>query len=107
MPDLIRLAVLLTFSTAAFESMADDARRDPMRPDNLVISRSVQIRTTYTVSAIFQADGQRVAIVNDRPVRAGDLVGSARVLAIAEDTVELATASGRQTVSLKTRKEQQ
>ena len=107
MPDFIRLAALITLLAVAFESMADGVRGDPMRPDNLAVSRSVQIRTTYTVSAIFQADGQRVAIVNDRPVRAGELVGSARVLKIDEDTVELATASGRQTVSLKTRKEQQ
>ncbi len=102
MREASRVAALLMLSSAA---LGADGVRDPMRPDNLVVPRAVQARAVYIVSAIFQAGGQRVAIVNDRPVRAGELVGAARVLTIDERQVELLTANGRQVVSLKTRKD--
>lgn len=85
--------------------LADQVNRDPMKPDDQAPQPTVSLRIDYAVSAIFTTNGQRVAIVNDRPVRVGELVGSARVLSIQETHVELRTARGDLEVQLNTTKE--
>ena len=69
---------------------------DPTRPPNVMPGRveDPERETPWLLSAIFVAKGRRIAIVNGRPVRTGEIVDGAIVKQIAHARVVLATTEG-------------
>lgn len=87
-----RLLLALALATAGPVAAAADADlRDPLRPPGWGEGGGGDgfDASAWTLASTLIAERRRVAIVNGRPVRVGDVVGGARVLAIAPGRVEL------------------
>lgn len=81
------LALALAASVAG---AADTGMRDPLRPPGWGEEGGDGFDAgAWTLASTLIAEGRRVAIINGRPVRAGDVVGGARVLAIGPRRAEL------------------
>lgn len=92
MSDVLRRTLLvLALVTALPAAAAEDGMRDPLRPPGWDASGGGDgfDAGAWRLASTLIAEGRRVAIVNGRAVRAGDVVGGARVLAIAPGRVEL------------------
>ena len=95
-------AVVLSVVLLAQIASASDALSDPTRP---AIAATVTAEThlgdqhaPLDLSAIFFAEGRRIAIINDRRVRQSDVIQSARIVAIDRDRVKL--VRGAETIEL-------
>lgn len=88
---LRRILLALALVAALPAAAAEDGMRDPLRPPDRGPSGGGDgfDAGAWTLASTLIAEGRRVAIVNGRPVRTGDLIGGARVLAIAPGRVEL------------------
>lgn len=87
----VLLATALAAAAPLAAAAADAGLRDPLRPPgwgDAAAADGFDAGAWRLVSTLI-ADGRRVAIVNGRAVRAGDIVGGARVLAIAPGRVQL------------------
>jgi len=89
---VFKLTTLILLS-GSFVSFAVQAQLDdPTRPPGyrLALPGGKKATTTYfSVSSIRLSSTQRVAIINDRTVEAGDRVNGAKVLAIYPSSVKL------------------
>ena len=74
--------------------------REPLTSTPDAVAAPVQ-ELGLRLSSILTRNGERLAIVNGRPLRVGDSVGGAVVSEIAEDSVTLDTAIGLVTLDLK------
>lgn len=88
---LSRVLLALALATGGpLAAAADAGLRDPLRPPGWGEADGGGFdASAWSLASTLIAEGRRVAIVNGRPVRAGDVVGGARVLAIAPGRVEL------------------
>lgn len=99
-----RLAVLLLGSLAA--ALADLAMAqglpDPTRPPAIVEAAPTATAATPSglQSIIRRANGKAAAVINGIYVEQGGKVGDATLTRINEDSVELRSASGRETMYL-------
>lgn len=91
------LALFLPFGAVA----ANAELRDPLRPPGPVSASAPSSfnAAAWRLSSTLVAEGRRVAIINDRPVRVGDRVGGARVLAIDAGRVQLDYRGRRFTIN--------
>ena len=87
----VTLTLALILPTVVGAAAEDVQRRDPLRPPGTVqeTTRSSFDPDAWRLAYTLVADGRRVAIINDRTVRAGDWVGGARVLAIERGSARL------------------
>jgi len=85
------LALALILPSGVGAAAEEAQRRDPLRPPGAVqqATRSTFDADAWRLAYTLVADGRRVAIINDRTVRAGDWVGGARVLAIERGSARL------------------
>ncbi len=80
-------------------SRAEPSLQDPTRPPANLVDRSGIMRTInehqapepqrFVLSAVLVAQGRRIAVINSEPVHRGDRIGSAEVITIHQDKVEL------------------
>lgn len=94
---VVRCVALLGFGIAtALPAIATSELVDPTRPPHVIPSEAGAVERTepWLLTAILVAKGRRVAVVNGRPVRAGDEVDGATVKEIARKRVVLATPDG-------------
>lgn len=93
MSDLLnRILLALVLVTAAPVLATAAELRDPLRPPGWggeSAGGDGFDASAWRLASTLIAEGRRVAIVNGRAVRAGDVVGGARVLAIAPGRVQL------------------
>ena len=81
----IFMGLLLLTSTASL------AQSDPMRPP--MTEPAVQSQEPALVlNSVLFSEERHVAVINQRPVRVGDSINGARVLAIYPDSVRLSRA---------------
>lgn len=101
---LRRILLALALVAALPAAAAEDGMRDPLRPPDRGPSGGGDgfDAGAWTLASTLIAEGRRVAIVNGRPVRTGDVVGGARVLAIAPGRVELDYRGRRFTIRRQT-----
>lgn len=99
---MLALALVTAATVAAADTDAD--LRDPLRPPDWGESDAGDgfDAGAWRLASTLIAEGRRVAIVNGRIVRAGEVVGGARVLAIAPGRVELDYRGRRFTVRRET-----
>ncbi len=78
--------------------------RDPTRPPDASLigdlDTTTPVSSPYRLSAILVAEGRRIAVINGRPVQAGDRVSHAKVLRILRDKVVLRASTGDLTIRL-------
>ena len=77
--------------------------QDPMQPPTAAgaaTTQAVQGDSGFHLSAIRIAQGHRRAIINGKNVTVGDIVGTARVVAIQSSTVTLQQGGKMETVAL-------
>ncbi len=99
----VRASLLLLVAAALFTVAAHgQTLRDPMRPAG---ATTVSSAARPAVVAALRLEGViagpvRVAIVNGRPVRAGDVVGTATILEVLHDGVRYSRGGRIQTLVL-------
>ena len=82
---LLLVVLVLMNSTILF------AESDPMRPP-MVSTSAKQAAPGWVLNSVLISDERHVAVINQRPVRVGDKINGARVLAIYPDRVRLSRA---------------
>jgi MSHA biogenesis protein MshK len=82
---LVLILLLLLLNTAV------GADRDPMRPPMTGPTVSKE-KPSWVLNSVLFSDERHVAVINQRPVRVGDKINGARVLAIYPDKVRLSKA---------------
>ena len=90
-------AVLLALPVlASHPALGSGELVDPTRPPNAIPSelQGPAREVPWLLSAIFIAQGRQIAVVNGRPVKAGEVVDGATVKRIARTGVLLATPDG-------------
>ncbi len=83
-----RLALLVPAALAAGAETTPDPTRPPAVVDTIVAAPD-PTGAPLDLSAVFHSEDRRVAIIDGRPVRERQRIGSARVLRIEPDRVEL------------------
>lgn len=79
------LAMLLLASTA--QAAASERLADPTRPAHARAPAPVQQASDLRLEAVLKSGDRHVAIVNGRVVRAGDLIGDARIEEVSSGAV--------------------
>lgn len=74
--------------------------KDPMRPLGPGRPESGPVEQRFELTATLISEGRRVAVLNGRPTRAGEVVDGAVVVAVESSSVELRVGSRSFTVSL-------
>jgi hypothetical protein len=87
-PDLRSRVVLLVFGLSLATGAARATVPNPMRPP-LALSSRAPSASVWKLEAILRSHGQKLAIINDRPVHAGAVIAGARVLRIGRTSVVL------------------
>lgn len=64
-------------------------------PRSVAASKEIKIAPVLVLQAISQRDSHPIAIINDQLVKEGDLLGTARVVAIGPDSVDVLLDNGR------------
>ena len=99
----LSLLVATSAMLAASLPAAGQALADPMRPPSQVGSEptpgeasgaALQLQSTLTSS------GRRIAVIGGRPVRVGDKLGAATIVAIEAGSVTLEEAGARRVIGL-------
>ena len=88
--DSLRAIAALLALLFAPSALADTDLRDPMRPQRAGVTGATQAEQRFDVTAILYSDGRRVAVLNGQPVRDGDRIGDARIVAIDPGAVRIA-----------------
>ena len=83
--EIIVISLLIFCSTAAL------AQSDPMRPPMTDPATKSQ-EPSWVLNSVLFSEERHVAVINQRPVRVGDSINGARVLAIYPDSVRLSRA---------------
>jgi hypothetical protein len=65
--------------------------QDPMRPPNFNADSTTQAASVpqWNLTEILISDERRIAIINNKPVKAGDMINNAKVISINTDHVVL------------------
>ena len=99
------LATLLLTMTA--QSALADRLVDPTRPANArPVTAAEKIAAPVRLEAILRSDGVDVAIVNGKVVRAGDVIGAARIDAVFPDGIRYTRDGQSHTARLDTKRMQ-
>ena len=83
------LALLLAQDAAGDATRADPTRPPLQRVNPVSGAPQIEARAPLSLTAVFFAEGKRIAIVNGRRVGPGDVVQDARVIAIERGRVVL------------------
>ncbi len=101
---LLTVTVLVSVLAIPSPGFARGELRDPTRPPNSFdiqhVDSTASVASAYELSAILVARGRRIAVINGRPVEAGDRVDDAQVVNILRDKVILRASSGEITLRL-------
>jgi MSHA biogenesis protein MshK len=95
----MRALLLLLFSFWLTSVTFAGQLQDPTRPQFANPKAPTQV-SEYELNAIILSVDRRIAVINGKSLRVGDMVEDAKVVAIEPNTVQLLGSNGRITLTL-------